>query len=156
MGQEIERKFLIHHDKWEQIEKPAGKTLKQGYILTDPHKTIRVRTTDNKAWLTIKGISTGATRLEYEYEIPLSEAIELLDNFSDTALEKVRYEIIYAGKTWEIDVFSGDNLGLVVAEIELESEDEYFDLPTWVSTEITSDQRYYNSNLTKHPFKDWQ
>lgn len=156
MGQEIERKFLIKAVEWGKINKPLGKQLRQGYILTDPNKTIRVRIADKTAWLTIKGISIGASRLEFEYEIPLQEGEELLDNFSEAELEKVRYEIIYEQKLWEVDVFAGDNNGLIVAEIELVSEDEQFDLPDWIADEVTHDKKYYNSNLTKHPFKDWE
>jgi len=156
MGKEIERKFLVNHNKWQDLTKPEGKQLRQGYISSDPNKTIRVRIADKQAWLTIKGISVGATRLEYEYEIPLEEAAELLDNFSENELEKTRHEITYAGKLWEIDVFSGDNDGLIVAEIELQAEDEQFDLPDWIAEEVTHEKKYYNSNLTKHPFKDWR
>ncbi|WP_316734862.1 CYTH domain-containing protein [Pedobacter aquatilis] len=156
MGKEIERKFLINLIEWDKLEKPAGKHLRQGYILTDPNKTIRVRISNDKAWLTIKGISIGATRLEYEYEIPTEEAKELLDNFSEAELEKIRYEIAYKEKLWEIDVFSGNNSGLIVAEIELETEDEIFELPDWVAEEVTQEQKYFNSNLTKYPFKDWK
>lgn len=152
----MERKFLVNHNKWQDLTKPEGKQLRQGYILSDPNKTIRVRIADKQAWLTIKGISVGATRLEYEYEIPLEEAAELLDNFSENELEKTRHEITYAGKLWEIDVFSGDNDGLIVAEIELQAEDEQFDLPDWIAEEVTHEKKYYNSNLTKHPFKDWR
>ena len=156
MGQEIERKFLIKESEWEKLDKPSGKQLRQGYILTDPNKTIRVRIADKTAWLTIKGISVGASRLEFEYEIPLQEGNELLDKFSEAELEKVRYEIAHKGKLWEVDVFAGDNKGLIVAEIELLSEDEQFDLPDWVAQEVTHDKKYYNSNLTKYPFKDWK
>lgn len=156
MGQEIERKFLIKESEWEKLDKPSGKQLRQGYILTDPNKTIRVRIADKTAWLTIKGISVGASRLEFEYEIPLQEGNELLDKFSEAELEKVRYEIAHKGKLWEVDVFAGDNKGLIVAEIELLSEDEQFDLPDWVAQEVTHDKKYYNSNLTKYPFKNWE
>ncbi|UKT64111.1 CYTH domain-containing protein [Pedobacter mucosus] len=155
MGKEIERKFLLNKAKWEEIAKPVGEHFRQGYILTEPGKTIRVRTTETKGWLTIKGISVGASRLEYEYEIPLAEATELLDNFSISELKKIRYKITYAGKVWEIDEFLGDNLGLMVAEIELLSEDEYFETPEWIGMEVTADKKYYNSNLTINPFKDW-
>lgn len=155
MGQEIERKFLINLSEWEKLDKPAGKHFRQGYISTDPEKTIRVRKTETAGWLTIKGISVGATRLEYEYEIPLKEAEELLDNFSENELEKIRHEIVHANKLWEVDVFLGDNRGLIVAEIELLSEDEPFEIPEWITEEVTHEKKYYNSNLTKHPFKDW-
>lgn len=156
MGVEIERKFLVHHDAWNILVKPNGKDLRQGYILNDPAKTIRVRIAEAKAWLTIKGITLGASRLEYEYEIPIVEAKELLDNFSEGELEKVRYEIDYQGKIWEVDVFSGDNDGLIVAEIELLSEAEDFECPSWIDVEVTGDKRYYNASLTTYPFKDWK
>ena len=156
MGVEIERKFLVHHDAWNILVKPNGKDLRQGYILNDPAKTIRVRIAEAKAWLTIKSITLGASRLEYEYEIPIVEAKELLDNFSEGELEKVRYEIDYQGKIWEVDVFSGENNGLIVAEIELLSEDENFECPKWIDVEVTGDKRYYNASLTTYPFKDWK
>lgn len=156
MGKEIERKFLLHLEEWTKLIKPAGKHLRQGYISNNPEKTIRIRIAEKQAWLTIKGITIGASRLEYEYEIPIGEATELLDNFCESALEKIRYEIDYEGKTWEIDVFSGDNDGLIVAEIELLSEEEQFERPIWIAAEVTADKRYYNANLTTHPFKDWK
>ena len=121
MGQEIERKYVVDQAKWQQIQKPAGHLYKQGYLLTDPNKTIRVRLTADKGFLTIKGLSVGATRAEYEYEIPFEEAKELLDNFSVAQLSKIRYEIASGNKIWEVDEFLGDNFGLVIAEIELES-----------------------------------
>ncbi|PWS31913.1 CYTH domain-containing protein [Pedobacter paludis] len=155
MGKEIERKFLLNREKWLAIDKPTGQHFRQGYILTDPNKTIRVRTTETKGFLTIKGISVGASRSEYEYEIPLHEASELLDNFATSELEKIRYVITYKEKVWEIDEFLGDNFGLMVAEIELISEDEEFDLPEWIDQEVTEDQKYYNSNLTLNPYKLW-
>lgn len=155
MGKEIERKFLLDRDKWLEVDKPKGQHFRQGYILTDPNKTIRVRTTETKGFLTIKGISTGASRLEYEYEIPLTEASELLDNFATSELEKIRYVVTHKEKVWEIDEFLGNNFGLMIAEIELTSEDEEFELPEWIDKEVTEEQRYYNSNLTITPFKDW-
>ncbi|MFD2584645.1 CYTH domain-containing protein [Pedobacter vanadiisoli] len=155
MGKEIERKFLIDQQKWDNLGKPEGKLLRQGYLLTDKDKTIRVRATESKGFLTIKGQTIGATRSEYEYEIPVAEAIELLDNFSVSELSKTRYEITFKGKLWEVDVFLGDNKGLIVAEIELESEDETFDLPDWAGVEVTGEEKYYNANLTVRSFKDW-
>ncbi|TBO44802.1 CYTH domain-containing protein [Pedobacter kyonggii] len=155
MGKEIERKFLIDQQKWDDLSKPEGKLFRQGYLLTDKDKTIRVRATETKGFLTIKGQTIGATRMEYEYEIPVAEATELLDNFSLSELSKTRYEIPFSGKLWEVDVFLGDNKGLTVAEIELDSEDEIFDIPDWVSREVTEEEKYYNSNLTVTPFKDW-
>jgi len=155
MGKEIERKFLIDRQKWDTLNKPTGKLLRQGYLLTDKEKTVRIRATEAKGFLTIKGQTIGATRLEYEYEIPLTEAVELLDHFAQAELSKTRYEIVFEGKVWEVDVFSGRNEGLIVAEIELESETEAFNLPDWVSHEVTEEEKYYNSNLTISPYKDW-
>ena len=155
MGKEIERKYLVKQDKWQQIAKPAGQLYRQGYLLTDPNKTIRVRLTSTKGFLTIKGVSVGATRLEYEYEIPMNEARELLDNFSISELSKTRYKIKFENKIWEVDEFLGANAGLIIAEIELNSEDESFDIPSWVDKEVTGDEKYYNSNLTIFPYKDW-
>ncbi|WHF53090.1 CYTH domain-containing protein [Chryseobacterium gotjawalense] len=156
MGIEIERKFLVNKTKWQQLEKPAGEFYRQGYLLTDPNKTIRVRQTSDKGFLTIKGISVGATRAEYEYEIAVGEAKELLDQFSVAELSKIRFKISVGGHVWEVDEFLGNNAGLLVAEIELTSEDETFTLPDWIDSEVTGDEKYYNSNLVNDPYKDWQ
>ncbi|AFM06331.1 hypothetical protein Fleli_4032 [Bernardetia litoralis DSM 6794] len=156
MAQEIERKFLINKKEWQNVEKSQGNLYRQGYLLTDPNKTIRVRQTTEKAFLTIKGLSIGATRPEYEYEIPMEDAKELLDNFSVSELSKIRYEIVYENKIWEVDEFLGDNTGLIVAEIELESEDETFNIPSWIDVEVTGEDKYYNSNLTIEPYKNWR
>ena len=156
MGKEIERKYLVDKTKWQQIDKPIGQLYRQGYLLSDPNKTIRVRITTDKAFLTIKGLSIGATRPEYEYEIPFDEAKELLDNFSISELSKIRYKILFGNKVWEVDEFLGDNTGLIVAEIELKSEDENFSTPIWVDKEVTGQEKYYNSNLTIEPYKNWQ
>lgn len=155
MPLEIERKFLVKKELWQQWDKPSGELFRQGYLLTDPKKTIRVRQTDDKGFITIKGISVGATRTEYEYEIPVSEAEELLDHFCGSELSKNRFKILFEGKLWEVDEFLGDNEGLIVAEIELQSEDEIFSIPNWVDSEVTSEEKYYNSNLTLNPYKNW-
>lgn len=155
MGVEIERKFLVDKEKWAAVGKPQSRRMRQGYLLTDPHKTIRVRLTDSNGYITIKGLSTGATRSEFEYEIPKQEAEELLDLFSVSELSKVRYEIMFKGKLWEVDEFLGDNEGLIVAEIELTSESEEFELPEWVTREVTDEEKYYNSSLSARPFKRW-
>ncbi|MFC0184689.1 CYTH domain-containing protein [Pseudarcicella hirudinis] len=155
MGLEIERKYLVKHDLWKALFKPQGVNYRQGYLLSDKEKTIRVRATDLHGFITIKGKTTGLSRLEYEYQIPLSEAIELLDTFTQNNIDKIRYKIDFEGKIWEIDVFSGANEGLIVAEIELESESEKYLIPEWVDTEVTHDKRYYNSNLSETPFKNW-
>ena len=156
MKQEIERKFLVDEDKWNKLEKPVGKELSQGYLASGTTTTIRVRTKGDKGFLTIKGKTVGASRPEYEYEIPRAEANELLENFAITSISKIRFEIEYAEKLWEVDVFKGDNEGLIVAEIELESEDEPFEKPDWITEEVTDDKRYYNSILAKTPFKIWE
>lgn len=156
MGIEIERKFLVNYDQWKQLVKPVGEFYRQGYLLTDPQKTIRVRQTSDKGFLTIKGISVGATRAEYEYEIPFEEAKELLDQFAVAELSKIRFKIAIENHIWEVDVFSGNNQGLIVAEIELKSENEKFVLPTWIDREVTGEEKYYNSNLVTKPYSDWK
>ena len=155
MGIEIERKFLVN-EKWKKIQKPAGEFYRQGYLLTDPNKTIRVRQTAEKGFLTIKGISKGATRAEFEYEIPVIEAEELLNQFAVSELSKIRFKILFENKLWEVDEFLSENEGLIVAEIELQSEDENFTIPDWIGREVTGEEQYYNSNLTLFPFKDWE
>lgn len=155
MGLEIERKFLVNQTKWQELVKPAGSILRQGYLLTDPNKTIRVRIKDEAGFLTIKGKTVGASRPEYEYQIPKQDAEELLNNFASAVISKVRYEIEVGGKTWEVDEFSGDNEGLLLAEIELESEADTFELPEWAAEEVTHEKRYYNSQLSLYPFKNW-
>lgn len=155
MGLEIERKFLVNHEKWAVAEKPKAEFYRQGYLLTDPNKTIRVRATDTKGFMTIKGKSEGATRAEFEYEIPKEEAIQLLDMFAVSDLTKYRYKVVFAEKLWEVDVFLGENEGLIVAEIELSSEDESFELPEWAAEEVTGEKKYYNSNLSTLPFSKW-
>lgn len=115
-----------------------------------------MRQTPDKGYLTIKGISAGATRQEYEYEIPLDDARELLDNFSISELSKIRYIINFDNKIWEVDEFLGQNSGLILAEIELKSEEEMYDIPDWQGMEVTNDQRYYNANLTINPYKNWK
>ena len=124
--------------------------------MTDPTKTIRVRQTSEKGFLTIKGISVGASRAEFEYEIPQEEAKDLLDQFSVSELSKIRYKILFENKLWEVDEFLGENEGLMVAEIELQSEDETFSTPNWIGEEVTGEEKYYNSNLTLLPFKNWK
>lgn len=155
MGIEIERKFLVHHDKWALIQKPKGMVIRQGYMHKEPDKTIRVRVKDQESFITIKGKSEGMSRSEYEYAIPLADGNEMLDAFCDAIIDKVRYNITYAGKLWEVDVFTGDNAGLIVAEIELRSEDETFELPDWIDREVTRDKRYFNSNLSVKPYSNW-
>ncbi|MEO6523601.1 MAG: CYTH domain-containing protein [Mucilaginibacter sp.] len=155
MGVEIERKFLVDHAQWNQLSKPKGMVIRQGYMLKADDKTIRIRVKDDQSYITIKGKTQGISRSEYEYAIPLKEGNELLAAFCAAVIDKTRYNITFAGKLWEVDVFEGDNAGLIVAEIELESEDEMFDLPEWITKEVTDDARYFNSNLSVNPYKNW-
>ena len=156
MPTEIERKYLIDPRKWQLVDKPVGHFYRQGYLSSDQNKVIRVRLTDKSGFLTIKGATKGMSRPEYEYVIPHEEAKELLDSFAESELTKVRYKIKFGQHIWEVDVFLGKNEGLIVAEIELSNETEHFDLPTWVGQEVTDDNRYYNSNLTINPYKNWK
>ncbi|MDP9046756.1 MAG: CYTH domain-containing protein [Bacteroidota bacterium] len=156
MGVEIERKFLVDHDKWKQVKKTKGTPYRQGYVLNDDLRTIRVRVTDKKGYITLKGATKGISRKEFEYEIPLADGVELLDGFTSSQVEKIRYRIKFGGKIWEVDEFSGDNGGLITAEIELNNENEEFENPGWVTREVSDDQRYYNSNLSVTPFSKWK
>ena len=155
MGIEIERKFLVKKDKWAQVVKKERSLFRQGYILSDPQKTIRVRLTDSEAFLTIKGQTVGAARPEFEYRIPMEDARHMLDNFCISELSKIRYFIPHGGHTWEVDEFLGRNEGLIVAEIELTSEDEKFSLPDWIDKEVTAEKKYTNSNLAVKPYGEW-
>jgi CYTH domain-containing protein len=155
MGIEIERKFLLSNDDWKALA--GGTRYRQGYLNSQKERTVRVRTRDAKGFLTIKGISVGNTRMEYEYEIPLQDANVLLDELCEKPLiEKNRFRIEFAGFVWEVDEFLGENEGLVVAEIELESEDQQFDKPAWIGAEVSGDLRYFNSSLSKHPYSRWE
>lgn len=152
MAIEIERKFLVTGTKWQSL---AGVKFSQGYLSQDKDRTVRVRVAGRKGYLTIKGATQGATRSEFEYEIPLADAEALMNMCVGPVIEKIRRAVVYQGFTWEIDEFFGDNAGLVVAEIELESEDQTFDKPDWVGEEVTHDARYYNSNLSRQPYNSW-
>ncbi|QIF06236.1 CYTH domain-containing protein [Roseimicrobium sp. ORNL1] len=153
MGQEIERKFLVVGDSWR--EGAEGTLYRQGYLAKDKERTVRVRVAGTKAYLTIKGCTKGTSRAEYEYEIPLLDAEELLDLCEGPLVEKTRHKIPHAGHTWEVDVFHGDNEGLIMAEVELKSEDEQVEMPGWAGKEVSDDSRYYNSSLSKKPYKTW-
>ena len=154
MGREIERKFLVVGDGWRG--RASGTVIRQGYLCSEKTRSVRVRIADDRGTLTIKGTAVGAVRAEYEYEIPVGEAEELLDRLCEQPLiQKTRYVVVDADATWEIDVFAGDNTGLIVAEIELEDEGQHVTLPAWVGEEITGDPRYLNANLFKHPFSRW-
>lgn len=147
---EIERKFLPNHEKWNTYKKEnnlSGENYSQGYILSNPKKTVRIRNCENDAFITIKGEAIGASKPEYEYSIPQKDAIELLKNFCETFIEKTRYKAEYGGKLWEVDEFHGKNEGLILVEVELESENEEIEIPDWIEKEVTDDVRYFNSNL---------
>ena len=147
MGQEIERKFLVIEDKWSRVVKPLGDEYRQGYLVSTPGKTIRVRITPKTAFLTIKGQTKGISRSEFEYEIPVSEAADLLEQFAISELRKVRYKVKHYNHLWEVDEFSGKHEGLILAEIELNDENEEFSIPDWVGEEVSGDERFYNSYL---------
>ncbi len=154
MGVEIERKFLLAGDGWRALGQPV--LLRQGYLSSDPARVVRVRIEGDQAYLTIKGKSVGATRGEWEYPIPLAEANELLEGLcQQPIIEKYRRRIDFAGNTWEVDEFLGANAGLVVAEIELDSEHQQFDKPDWIGADVTDDPRYFNSALVRHPYSAW-
>lgn len=155
MPTEIEHKYLIKPELWKNINPEKSTDIRQGYLLTDPEKTIRVRTKGNKGYLTIKGKPTGASRLEYEYEIPLADANDLINKFCSNVIEKIRHIVVHDTQTWEVDEFKGLNEGLIVAEIELTSEGENYSLPDWVDKNVTDDPRYANSNLSIKPFTSW-
>jgi len=154
MGKEIERKFLVVGDAWRALAK--GTAYRQGYLSTVKERTVRVRTIDDKGFLTVKGINVGATRVEYEYEIPAADANEMLNDLCEQPIiEKHRYKIADNGLVWEVDEFGGVNQGLIVAEVELDSEAQSFEKPSWIGEEIADDPRYFNSNLIAHPFTQW-
>jgi adenylate cyclase len=154
MAKEIERKYLVKTDVW----RPQGEGIhfKQGYLNSQKERVVRVRIEGSKAKLTIKGITTGVTRSEFEYAIPVEDAAILLDQLCEKPLiDKHRHKEQHGGLTWEIDVFHSENEGLVIAEVELPSEDIRPELPPWAAEEVSSDPRYFNSNLLKNPYRNW-
>jgi CYTH domain-containing protein len=155
MGVEIERKFLIENDFWKNEIKEEV-LIKQGYLNSEAERTVRVRTYGEQGFLTIKSKSQHLTRKEFEYQIPLADAQDLLNLCEKPIIEKKRFLVFSGDKTWEIDVFEGENEGLVVAEIELISEEETFEIPHWLGKEVSSDSRYYNSSLITNPYTNWQ
>lgn len=153
MGIEIERKFLVRGDAWRALA--TGIQVRQGYLCTDPGRSVRVRLVGGQAFLTVKGAGDGAARPEYEYEIPAADAQDLLGLCMPPLIDKTRYVVPLGGLAWEVDEFHGANQGLVIAECELESEDQRVDKPDWVGEEVTGDVRYYNSSLVARPFTTW-
>lgn len=156
MAREIERKFLVTGDFRQEASESFR--LIQGYISTDPDRTVRVRIKGGQGFLTIKGRSSadGLSRYEWEKEIPVEEARELMSLCRPGVIDKTRYLVPFGGHTFEVDEFYGENEGLVIAEVELESEDEEYPRPEWLGEEVTGDRRYYNSQLLKHPYSQWQ
>lgn len=155
MAREIERKFSVDGDEWRN-EITRSDTFRQGYLSTVKERTVRVRLVGNRGLLTVKGITVGATRAEFEYPVPAGDAATMLDDLCERPLiEKTRHLVVHDGMTWEIDEFAGANAGLVVAEIELDREDQEFAVPEWAGAEVTDDPRYFNSNLIAAPFSTW-
>lgn len=154
MGQEIERKFLVKDDGWKPA--PKSRTMRQGYLALGPPASVRVRIADGRADINIKRSTLEISREEFEFPIPVGEAEELLDKLCEgRVVEKVRHYIEYGGLTWEVDVFGGQNAGLVMAEVELEDEQQDIEIPTWAGKEVSGDPRYLNSNLAQHPYGEW-
>ena len=152
VAKEIERKYLVNLDLWRPIGK--GNFLRQGYLSEVKERVVRVRLADDKGFLTVKGMTEGFSRFEFEYEIPLNDAHQMLDTLCETPLiEKIRYDEEQEGMLWEIDVFLGENKGLVLAEVELKRETQQFSLPTWIDKEVSEDPRFFNVNLVKNPFR---
>jgi len=155
MPKEIERKYRLKNNTWKsQIH--SSHTIKQGYLNLEPTRTVRVRIIGPKALLTIKGKNVKTTRLEFEYEIPIDDALQLLQLCEKPLLEKTRHEVHLDNLIWEIDEFEGDNEGLIIAEVELQDEDQKINLPNWIDQEVSHDPRYYNSNLIKSPYNIWK
>ena len=149
VGTEIERKFLVADPS--VVDGRPGSVIRQGYLSREPSRTVRVRRRGDQGFITIKGANVGARRSEWEYEIPAAEADEMMALCEGPILDKTRYLIDVAGRTWEVDVFRGANEGLVMAEVELDAEDAVVELPAWAGLEVTDDPRYYNANLSQHP-----
>lgn len=156
MASEIERKFLVKDESWrESARDPLS--IRQGYIVGSSKASVRVRVAGNRAWLNMKSATAGITRAEFEYEIPTADAEQILKALCVRPLiEKIRYFVDHVGHRWEVDVFEGENTGLVVAEIELRSEDESFERPPWAGKEVSDERRYYNASLVERPYSLWK
>jgi adenylate cyclase len=153
---EIERKYLVLDDSW-RAQAEDSITMRQAYMQGSELSSVRVRLSGDKAHLNIKSATLGVSRLEFDYEIPIDDANEMLDKICEQpVIEKTRYHVPYKGHLWEVDVFNGENEGLVVAEIELKAEDEQFEMPSWVGKEVSDDPRYYNVCLVKNPYRLWK
>jgi CYTH domain-containing protein len=153
---EIERKFLVEKEKWSLTPKPDGDSYIQGYLSIDEDKIVRVRVASDLGFLTIKGKSETYSHPEFEYSIPVDDARELIFQYTTTQIEKIRTRIRAGNHVWEVDEFHGENEGLLMAEIELESPEDFFEKPAWLGKEVTGDKRYYNAYLSLYPFRSWQ
>ncbi|MDP4291434.1 MAG: CYTH domain-containing protein [Bacteroidota bacterium] len=154
MAKEIERKFRVRNESFKAFS--TGVLYRQGYLSRDIERTVRIRVSGENAFITIKGMTNGFERLEFEYPILLEDANQMLEAICIKPLiEKLRYKVMCNGHLWEVDEFIGDNEGLIVAEVELESNDEEVVIPDWIGEEVTGDPRYYNSNMVTNPFKNW-
>ena len=153
MGKEIERKFLVRSDEWRSLAEPTR--YRQGYLSSVKERVVRVRTIGDQGFLTIKGITQDVSRLEFEYDVPLDDAVSMLELCEKPIIEKDRSKILLGGLVWEVDEFFGDNAGLIVAEVELEDADQAFGKPAWVGEEVSGDPRYFNSNLIQNPYTSW-
>ena len=154
MALEIERKFTVKNEDWKGLSYQEN-NIAQGYLNSSPDRTVRIRISNNEGFITIKSKNSGAVRSEFEYSIPLNEATELLAMCEKPTISKTRYLIDFKNHTWEVDVFKEENQGLIVAEIELSSQNESFEIPKWIGEEVTHDKRYYNSALISFPFCEW-
>lgn len=155
MAVETERKFLVKNDEWRSLV-TAQRQIKQGYLNSTPERTVRIRISDDQAMITVKSKPEGLSRAEYEYPIPLKDAREMIMLCEKPIIEKVRQLLTFNGKLWEIDEFDGDNKGLVVAEVELKSEEEAIGLPSWLGEEVSYDKKYSNASLIKYPYCQWK
>lgn len=155
MAKEIERKFLVKSLEWK--EQTEGILYRQGYLNSLKERTVRIRTINEKAFITIKGITVGVSRLEFEYEIPFADAKQMLNELVEKPIiEKYRYKLKQGDLMWEVDEFLGENEGLIVAEVELKDAQQTFVKPAWLGEEVSSDPRYFNSNLVLNPYKNWR
>ena len=154
MAVEIERKFLVINDSWKKDIQESF-PIKQGFLSSDPERNVRVRIKGSKGYITVKGETKSISRIEFEYEIPLSDAEEILKLCLQPIIEKVRHEIMFDGHTWEVDEFFGVNDGLIIAELELTSEQQLYNSPEWIGKEVSNDAKYYNSNLILSPYSHW-
>jgi adenylate cyclase len=150
---EIERKFLVRPEQFPKTD--SKMVIRQGYLSVDPERIVRIRIEGDKAWFTVKGKISGITRLEFEYSIPVSDAEEMLKLSLFPPVEKIRHRLEIMGTQWEVDEFLGANHGLILAEVELEEEGQVFNRPDWLGMEVTGDERYYNSYLSRNPFSTW-